>query len=561
MEEQFKKKNNTHLISVQPVVNLSSQLNEKDVIITKTSPNLLINSTWNFNSFGWLSSFNTNRKIILPEIDKPDSNILQFPIGRKVTKHLSQPSDAVFIEANQLYTLDFDIKLDGIKLFDIRVLSIRLFESESVGADAIHAIREIYLVNNKPSVATDLNLEIEEYQKWYRVKVTFEFASEGWVRILPYSNDASSVLGMSYRELMLTKGITDVSWSPSVKDEFEFLHASDGLASVENLKNAESNQIEPIIKLVDIVKSYNLYDKKAQLLKDMLVFKKRSVEKFYAIKSLSVEIFPGESVGLVGVNGSGKSTLAGIISGLVPLTSGLVNTSGDILMVSISSGMRFELTGLENIRLKLVMHGFKDQQINALIDDIVIFSELGKQIDQKIKHYSSGMRARLGFSIMVHMDADIMIVDEALAVGDSAFKEKCENRMQLFKNQGKSFIIVSHNIGDIKRLCEKTIWLDNGNLVQFGDTTDILSNYHHYVNWFKNLNPIYRNEITNLKRNERITLQNFSPSKNQDFEDNFYFSIVDLMLLVSLILLISIIIFAEVRDVLIFWQNNLSTRN
>ena len=261
-----------------------------------------------------------------------------------------------------------------------------------------------------------------------------------------------------------------------------------------------SNKIE----LSYITKKYDVFEKKSDKVKDFLLFRKKVIPTFWALRGISLQVKTGESIGIIGVNGSGKSTLSNIIAGIVPPTTGEVKINGEVSIISISSGLKPELTGLENIRFKLVMSGYSDKKIDTLMEDIISFSELGNQINQPYKSYSSGMKSRLGFSIMIHMDPDVMIVDEALAVGDSAFKKKCETRINQFKKQGKTFVIVSHNLGEIRRLCEKTAWIHLGKLKQFDKTDEVISAYQKHVKWYEKLEDKDRNEIAEKKRKERM---------------------------------------------------------
>ena len=477
---------------------------------TSSSSNLLPNSTFNFAGEGWLHSFNANRLIKKPLYDKPKSHVLHFPLGRVSASMNSQPSSAILIQAKRAYTISFDFKQDGIFVPNTKILAVRLFSKSTVGADAKNAKWDYYLLNDGLRKKGRKPLGITELGRWYRVTFTVKSPVKRWLRILPMTSDAQGILATSYREFMVTKGKVDAAWTPHESDGI--LHIDDGIlqddALLESKIQAEDQDFDdrPVkIELSYITKQYSLLDKQAVRFKDFLLFKeKKNKPTFWALKGISLKIKAGESLGLVGVNGSGKSTLSNIIAGLVQPTTGCVKVDGEVSIVSVASGLKNELTGIENIRLKLLMSGFKEFQIDAMIEDIVLFSELGSQINQLFKYYSSGMKARLGFAIMVHMNPDIMIVDEGLAVGDSAFKKKCEDKITEFKALGKTFVIVSHGSGDIKRLCEKTAWIEAGELLHFGDTADVLAIYHNYVKWFEFLSDDFRNQIADQKRDERI---------------------------------------------------------
>ncbi|NLJ18771.1 ATP-binding cassette domain-containing protein, partial [Globicatella sulfidifaciens] len=165
-----------------------------------------------------------------------------------------------------------------------------------------------------------------------------------------------------------------------------------------------------------------------------------------------------------------------------------------VSLIAVSSGLKFELSGRDNIELKCLMLGFSKKEIEAMEDDIIEFAELEQFIDQPIKSYSSGMRARLGFAISVTVDPDILIVDEALSVGDKAFSEKSLAKMVEFKNSGKTMIFVSHSIGQMRQFCDKILWLEYGKVKEYGEVDEVLKNYEDFLKEFKSLNKQQREE-------------------------------------------------------------------
>ncbi|WP_066258913.1 teichoic acids export ABC transporter ATP-binding subunit TagH [Neobacillus drentensis] len=210
-------------------------------------------------------------------------------------------------------------------------------------------------------------------------------------------------------------------------------------------------------------------------------------EDFYALQDISFTANQGDVIGLVGVNGSGKSTLSNIIAGVIPPTSGEVTSLGTTSIIAISSGLNNQLTGRENIELKCLMLGFKKKEIKEMEPEIIEFADIGKFIDQPVKKYSSGMKSRLGFAISVTVNPDILIVDEALSVGDQVFAQKSKNKMFEFKEKGKTIFFVSHSMGQIKEFCEKAIWLEYGEIKQFGTVQEIIPEYEKFLKKYKSM--------------------------------------------------------------------------
>jgi len=225
--------------------------------------------------------------------------------------------------------------------------------------------------------------------------------------------------------------------------------------------------MEKSIIVNNISKKYNLYNGIKERLLDLITPKSYG-EEFYALTNVNFKAEKGDVIGFVGINGSGKSTLSNIIAGIVPESSGTVKVNGEAALIAVSAGLKGDLTGRDNIELKCLMLGFSNAEIKALEPNIIEFSELGDFIDQPVKSYSSGMKSRLGFAISVNVDPDILIIDEALSVGDKAFAEKSLDKMKEFKNQGKTMIFVSHSIGQMKKFCEIRLWMEFGKVKEFG---------------------------------------------------------------------------------------------
>ncbi|WP_284139002.1 teichoic acids export ABC transporter ATP-binding subunit TagH [Virgibacillus sp. LDC-1] len=251
--------------------------------------------------------------------------------------------------------------------------------------------------------------------------------------------------------------------------------------------------MDKAIIVQNITKKYKLYNGTKERLLDLLTPKSYG-EDFFALTDVSFEAEKGDVVGFIGINGSGKSTLSNIIAGIVPETMGSVQITGQVALIAVAAGLKGDLTGRENIELKLLMLGFSKKEIIELEPSIIEFSELEKFIDQPVKSYSSGMRSRLGFAISVNVDPDILIIDEALSVGDKAFAEKSLEKMKEFKKQGKTMIFVSHSIGQMKQFCDKILWLEFGKVKDYGDVEEVIPKYESFLNDWKKMNKIERQE-------------------------------------------------------------------
>ncbi|MBQ7346750.1 MAG: ABC transporter ATP-binding protein [Clostridia bacterium] len=236
-----------------------------------------------------------------------------------------------------------------------------------------------------------------------------------------------------------------------------------------------------MIKANNITICYRMSHDKIQSIKEYLVAlikHKLRYEEFRALENVSFEIKKGEVVGIVGNNGAGKSTLLKVISGILKPTKGNVELRGNVVpMLELGSGFDYDLTGRENIFLNGAILGYSESFLKSKYNEIVEFSELGEFIDIPVRNYSSGMIMRLAFSIASMVSPDILIVDEILAVGDAAFQEKSYARMTELMSHGTTVLLVSHNIEQIRRLCDRVIWLDHGHVVAIGDTQSVCDQY------------------------------------------------------------------------------------
>ncbi len=228
---------------------------------------------------------------------------------------------------------------------------------------------------------------------------------------------------------------------------------------------------ENAIEIKHVTKSFKIYYDKASTLKEHLLFWKRNENELYtALKDINLDIKKGETVGLIGVNGSGKSTLLKLMTKIIYPTKGEIITHGKLTsLLELGAGFHQDFTGRENIYFNAAIFGLTRQEIDKRLDEIIEFSELGEFIDNPVRTYSSGMYMRLAFSIAINVDAEILLIDEILAVGDQHFQEKCFNKLQELKESDKTIVIVSHSLDQIENLCTRAIWINNG-LVEMDDT-------------------------------------------------------------------------------------------
>lgn len=209
-----------------------------------------------------------------------------------------------------------------------------------------------------------------------------------------------------------------------------------------------------------------------------LVQGKIRYKTFEALKDINFQVRRGESLGLIGRNGAGKSTLLKIIAGIIEPTSGYVRTRGNMVpLLNLGAGFDIDATGKENVFLNGAMLGFSHKEMAKKYDSIVEFAGLGEFMNVPIKNYSSGMLSKLGFAIAVDVNPDLLLVDEILSVGDAVFRNKCAQKIDELRAQGTTFIVVSHSIDQIKRLCQKAVYIKNGTLVDFGNVNKIASRY------------------------------------------------------------------------------------
>ena len=237
----------------------------------------------------------------------------------------------------------------------------------------------------------------------------------------------------------------------------------------------------PMIEVKNVTMKFTMSDQPLNSLKEVFTIAakgKLKFNEFTALNDLSFTLNKGETLGLIGRNGAGKSTTLKVISGILKPTSGKVITRGNIVpMLELGAGFDLELTGRENIYLNGAILGYTKEYLESKYDEIVAFSEIEQFIDMPIRNYSSGMMARLAFSIASVVNPEILIVDEILSVGDAAFQTKSLNRMKELMSGGATVLFVSHNIEKIEEMCDKVLWLDHGKVVKMGEAKEICEEY------------------------------------------------------------------------------------
>lgn len=234
---------------------------------------------------------------------------------------------------------------------------------------------------------------------------------------------------------------------------------------------------QPIISFKNVSKEYILYKNEQERFKALFIKpKKPKINK--ALNNVSLDIYPGESIGIIGDNGAGKSTILKMITGVAHPSEGEVTVNGKVAaLLELTAGFSLEMTGRENIYLKGYILGLNDAYIKTIEEKIIDFAQLGDYIDQPVRTYSSGMRLRLGFAININIEPDILVVDEALSVGDASFKKKCKAKIGEIIKSGVTVLYVSHNQAGVKELCSRAIFMKKGNLIYDGDVNEAYEIY------------------------------------------------------------------------------------
>lgn len=240
---------------------------------------------------------------------------------------------------------------------------------------------------------------------------------------------------------------------------------------------AESTDNAIIVQ--DVYKNFDVFYDKTNTIKDKVLFWNKSKKEVREIlKGIDLEIKKGEVVGLIGINGSGKSTLLKLMTKIIYPTKGKIITNGKLTsLLELGAGFHPDFSGRENIYFNAAIFGLSRKEIDARLNDIIEFSELGDFIDNPVRTYSSGMYMRLAFSIAINVDADILLVDEILSVGDQHFQERCFQKIEDLKNQGKTIVIVTHSMDTVTRFCTRAVWLHQGKIKMDGDAETVTKVY------------------------------------------------------------------------------------
>ena len=240
-----------------------------------------------------------------------------------------------------------------------------------------------------------------------------------------------------------------------------------------------NKNVDFAIKVDNVSKKFKIYYDKPNTLKERLVFwNKTKVDYHEVLKNINLPIKKGDTVALIGVNGSGKSTLLKLMTKIIYPTEGKIITNGKLTsLLELGAGFHPDFTGRENIYFNASIFGLSAAEIDARVQDIIDFSELGEFIDAPVRTYSSGMYMRLAFSVAINVDAEILLIDEILAVGDQHFQDKCFAKLEELKNSDKTIVIVSHSLGAVKKLCNRGIWIYNGEVKEDGKIDKVIDDY------------------------------------------------------------------------------------
>ena len=270
-----------------------------------------------------------------------------------------------------------------------------------------------------------------------------------------------------------------------------------------------SNNIS--IKIDNVSKIYKLYDKPIDKVKEALsLSRKKRYEEFYALRDISFEVYKGETFGIIGTNGSGKSTLLKIITGVVKPNQGNIQINGKVsALLELGAGFNPEYTGMENIYLNGITMGYSREEMEQKIPEILSFADIGDFINQPVKNYSSGMFARLAFAVAINVEPEVLIVDEALSVGDVFFQNKCFKKFDELRSKGITVLFVSHDLGSVKQMCSRVLWIEHGVQQMCGESVEVCNAYSNSIR--KNSFFVDKNKLSDFYEVQRMNLQAYPP--------------------------------------------------
>ena len=238
----------------------------------------------------------------------------------------------------------------------------------------------------------------------------------------------------------------------------------------------------PAIEVENACKCYDLHHRRRFLRHGLGRDRRGRHEPFWAVREISFRVEAGEAVGLIGPNGAGKSTLLRLVAGITHPTSGRIQVSSvPATVLDLGAGLHPDLTGEENIRLLASLAGFSRLKMDQAFDEIVGFSGISHFLDQPVRTYSSGMIARLGFSVVIHMQREVLVIDEVLSVGDAAFEKQCEERIEAIGRSGTTLLLASHSLSTVMAICSRAIWLEQGRVRMDGPADEVVGEYHQFM--------------------------------------------------------------------------------
>lgn len=273
---------------------------------------------------------------------------------------------------------------------------------------------------------------------------------------------------------------------------------------------------ENVIKVNNVCKSFKVYKDRGYMLKEMVLFaNRRKYEVHEVLKGISFQVGKGEAIGLIGQNGCGKSTTLKLLTKIIYPDSGSIEMKGRVSsLLELGAGFHPDMSGRENIYINAAIFGLTRDEISRRLDDIIAFSELEHYIDNPVRTYSSGMYMRLAFSVAINVDADILLIDEILAVGDANFQSKCFNRLKEIKAEGTTIVIVSHSLGQIEQICERSIWIHDGKIMEEGVPREVHPVYLDYMG-MKRLENAQQEAIRQKRKTEKVAAEDDAAKDGQ----------------------------------------------